>query len=203
MTRDPPAAVYQARGLIHAGAGQQAAAIDSYGAALRLDPRDTKTRGYRGWTYLSIDAPRLALTDFDAWLREVPTSAEAMIGRGSARIRMKRLDSAIADATAAEKQGPLTDRLLYDLACVYAQAATLAEAEPQPLRPAKDPRGTRRAAQYEQKAIQFLRRAMEELAAEKRSKFWRDQVMTDPALAGIRRGKLFEQLAKEYGQIGK
>ncbi len=192
VTRDPPAAVYEARGLIHAGAGQQADAIDSYGAALRLDPRDTKTRGYRGWTYLSIDAPRLALTDFDAWLREVPTSAEALVGRSSARIRLLRLDEAVSDAVAAEKQGSLTDRLLYHLACVYAQASA------QETRPEQK----RRAEFYEKKALMYLRRAMEELPAEKRRSFWRDQVRTDPALATLRRGRSFEQVGKEFGLVG-
>lgn len=199
VTRDPPADVYQARGLIHAGAGQQPAAIDMYSAALRLDPRDTKTRGYRGWTYLSTDAPRLALADFEVWLGEAPASAEALIGRGSARIRLKQLDGAVADAAAAEKQGPLKGSLSYSLACIYSQAAAQTEDE---LRPAKDPRGTRQAAQYEQKAIRCLRLAMGEILAERRSGFWREQVLTDPALTMLRRGKMFAQMAKEFGQPG-
>ena len=202
VTRDPPAEVYQARGLIHAGAGQQPSAIDMYSAALRLDPHDKKTRGYRGWTYLSIDAPRLALADFEAWLAEAPASAEALIGRGSARIRLKQLDGAVADAAAAEKQGALTDRLLFNLACIYAQAAVQTEDEPRPQRPARDPRGARQAALYEQKAIKCLRLAIGELLADRRSAFWRNQVLTDPALTMLRRGKMFAQMAKEFGQPG-
>jgi tetratricopeptide (TPR) repeat protein len=195
-TKVVPAEVYQARGLIHAGAGQQPAAIDMYSAALRLNPKDTKTRSHRGWTYLSIDAPRLALADFEAWLREAPASPEALIGRASARVRLKQLDAAVADAVAAEKVGLLTDRLLFNLACVYAQAAVLAEDAP-----GQNRRAARRLA-YEEKAAQYLRRTLEEMSAEKRSKFWRGQVMTDPALVSLRRGKMFVQLGKDFGQSG-
>ena len=101
-----------------------------------------------------------------------------------------------------KKQGALKGSLLYSLACIYAQAAAQTEAELRTTRPALDPRGARQVAQYEQKAARCLRQAMEELPAERRAAFWRDQVMTDPALAALRRGKLFKQLAKEFSQRG-
>ena len=91
----------------------------------------------------------------------------------------------------------MTDRLLFNLACVYAQAAVLAEAD----RSGRNPRGARQLA-YEQKAAQLLRRTLEEMPAEKRAKFWRGQVMTDPALAGLRRGKDFVQIGKDFGRAG-
>jgi len=197
-TREPPAEVYQARGLIHAGAGQLPAAIDMYSAALRQNPRDTATRCYRGWTYLLTEAVPLALADFEECLGEKPDYADALAGRGNAQIRLCRFSAAVADAEAAEKQGPVTDRLLYNLTRIYAQAAAQVEAEG---RSRRIPLSAERLTFYEEKALQYLGRTMEELPEERRVAFWRDQVQKDPALAGIRRGEGYSRLAQRYSQL--
>jgi tetratricopeptide (TPR) repeat protein len=199
VTREPAAGVYQTRGLIHAGAGELSAAIDAYSAALRQDPRDTTTRRYRGWTYLLADAAQLAVEDFEACLRADRDSADALAGRGRARVRLGQLAGALEDASAVEKQGSLTVRRFFDLACIYAQAAALVETE---ARTNRSPLGAARVAFYEDRALKHLRHTLEELPAERRAAFWREQVQANPALAPIRRGTAYFQLARQYGNQG-
>jgi serine/threonine protein kinase/predicted Zn-dependent protease len=192
----PVAEALQARGLLHAGKGQLRAAIDLFGAALRLNTRDTKTRGYRAWTYIAIGANRLALDDFEVCLREQPGSADYLTGRAGARARLRQVPEAIADAQAAEKAGPLTDRLCYHLSCVYSQAVAQQGLETG----AERNRKTEQAiARHEEKALLFLSRALEEQPEKDRSRFWRERVEKDPALAAIRSGRQYSQLARKYG----
>jgi tetratricopeptide (TPR) repeat protein len=198
VTPTVPAEVYQVRGLIHAGSGELPAAIDRYSAALLLAPRDTATRRLRGWAYLLSDAGPLALADFETCLKEEPASADALAGRGNARVRLKQLDGALEDAQAAEELGPLTYRLLYNLACLYAQARTQVEAGP-----GRTALAARQAAVCEAHALACLRRALEGLPEEQRPVAWRDQVQADPALAGVRRGPSYFQLAERYGPAKK
>jgi len=197
-TREPPAEVSQERGLIHARAGQLPAAIEMYSAALRLNPKDTVTRCLRGWAYLMTDAVRLALEDFEVCLKENPQSADALAGRGNARIRLKQLDGALADAEEAEKQGPVTDRLLYNLTRIHAQAVGLLEVEARTSRTALT---AQRLALSEARALRCLRRTLEEVPQDQRATFWREQVQTDPALAAIRKGAMYSQMAGDYGQV--
>ncbi len=199
-TREPPAEVFQERGLIHARAGQLSAAIDNYSVALRLDPTDRVTRSARAWAYLMTDAARLALDDFEVCLKADPTSADALAGRGNARIRLKQLDAALADAEAAEKQGPLNDRLLYNLTRIWAQAVVLLEVEARANRTAL---AAQRLALAETRALRCLRRTLEEVPQEQRTAFWREQVQTDPALAALRKLAPYAELARYYGQSNR
>jgi tetratricopeptide (TPR) repeat protein len=198
-TADPPLEVYQARGLIHGKMGQWPAAIEMYSAVLGRAPKDVKTRRYRGWTYLQEDAVRLALEDFEACLRQEPGDIDAQVGRGKARIKLRQPAEALADAAAAEKLGPLTDRLLYHLTGIYALAAAQAEVEAQA---GRDRLLGQRVTFYQDRALTLLRRALEEMPAEQRQAFWREQVETDPALVAIRRGAAYFRLAQQYGRVG-
>jgi tetratricopeptide (TPR) repeat protein/tRNA A-37 threonylcarbamoyl transferase component Bud32 len=195
-THEPAAEVLQARGLLHAGKGQLAAAIDLYSAALRLNKKDTKTRGHRAWTYFENGANRLALADFEVCLGEQPNSADYLTGRASVRVRLGQLPEALDDAEAAEKQGPLADRLCYHLSCVYAQAAAQKELE---ARSGRNLAAERAFAHYEEKSLKHLNGAMEEQPEKDRARFWRERVEKDPALAPIRGGRLYLQLARKYG----
>jgi tetratricopeptide (TPR) repeat protein len=195
----PAAKVFLARGLIHAQAGKLSAAIAAYHDALRMKPGDTATLCHRGWAHLLADAVPLGLEDFETCLKEDPASSAARVGRASARIRLKQLDGALADAREAEKQERLPARLLYHLACVYAQASLLADAEARPGRPGQS---SARGAAHQDRALGCLRRTLEEVPEEKRAAFWRSQVEKDPALAPIRRTAPYWQLARQYGQMG-
>jgi serine/threonine protein kinase/tetratricopeptide (TPR) repeat protein len=197
-TREAPAEVYQARGLIRAQAGELPAAVEMYTLALRQNPRDAATRRYRGWAYLLADAPRLALEDFEACLRDDPASADALAGRGGARVRLRQLDGALQDAAAAEEQGPLTDRLLYNLARLYAQAADQLEAESRGARPGPG----QRSAHCRAEAVDHLRRALEALPEDRRAAFWRKEVEADPAWTGLRHDGRYGTLAARYAAPG-
>jgi tetratricopeptide (TPR) repeat protein len=190
----PPAEVYRARGLIHAATGQLSKAIQCYSNALEHDPRDVETRRYRGWAYLLIDATQLALADFEACLKTNANDADARVGRGNARIRLKRLEEALADAEQVEKQRPRSDRLLYHVAIIYSQAAAQLQADPRTPRDS----GFRWRSACEERAVDFLARALEELPAERRQAFWRGKVEADPELAPIRAGEKYRRLAQLY-----
>jgi hypothetical protein len=187
-----------------------------YTLALRESPRDLETRCLRGWTYLLTDGVWLALSDFENCLEDgeigdeqnARHKADALAGRGNARIRqrgvatnpdvrLKLLTEAIADAEAAQKQGQASDRLLYNIACIYAQAATQLEAEG---KAGRDRLTSQREAYFEEKALLFLGRAMEELPEGNRHRFWNKTVEGDPALAGIRRCRGYFQLAQRFNR---
>jgi tetratricopeptide (TPR) repeat protein len=200
-TKEPEPKVLQARGHLYAQTGRVSAAIEAYSTALRLfDPRDlpniTQTRGYRGWTYLECGAAQLALEDFEACLRQQPASADFLTGRASARVRLRQWRQALDDAAGAEKQGRLSPQLLYYLSCVYAQAAGQAALE---ARTGRDSLAVRSQAVYEDSALKYLQRALGEMPEERRGKFWRDQVQSDPGLAAVRRTPLYLQMERQYG----
>ncbi len=196
----PAPEVLLARGLIHARAGQLIPAIETYGARLRLQPDDMGTRSQRGWAYLQTDALRLALADFETCLAHNPQSADFLLGRGLARIRLKQLDGALADAEEAAKRGPLTDRLLYHLAQLYAQAVNQMELES---RARRDRLTTQRLGLCAAKAVDFLQRALAALPEERRSSFWHNQVRIDPLLNPIRQERGYLLLARQFLQPGR
>jgi tetratricopeptide (TPR) repeat protein len=114
-----------------------------------------------------------------------------------AELRQKLLDEATADAEAAERQGPVTDRLLYNIARIHAHAAAQLDAE---ARTGRDQRASRRCTLHRERTLDYLRRALEMVPAERRAAFWRDQVQADPALQGIRQGVPYYELEKRYGR---
>jgi tetratricopeptide (TPR) repeat protein len=199
LTPNPVPETLQARGLLHAEKGQFREAIELYSAVLRLDPRDTKTRRHRAWTFFQSGSNRLALEDFDVCIREQPDSADHadhLTGRAGAHVRLRQVAEAIADAEAAEKHGPLTYRLCYHLSCAYAQAATQTalEAGSGPNR-----RAAQVVARYAEKAGLLLKRALEQQPEKDRPGFWREHVAKDPALTAIRGERLYSHLARKYG----
>jgi tetratricopeptide (TPR) repeat protein len=209
-TAKPPALVYQSRGLIHAEMGEVREAIDLYTLALGQEPGDTSTRCLRGWLYLLTDSVRLGLKDFEECLRQDPHSGDALAGRGTARIRLRLLvdpraaerrqellAGTMADAEEAERQGPVTDRLLYNLARLYAQTGVQLDAD---ARAGQGRRAAELASRYQERALDYLRRTLEMIPAERRARFWRDQVEADPALKGIPRGAEYFQLEARYGR---
>ena len=88
------------------------------------------------------------------------------------------------------------DRLLYNVACIYALAAGQAELE---ARAGRDREARGRLEMYVGKASQCLAQAMEARPRDKQAAFWREIVRNDPALAAIRRGTMYAQLETKYG----
>ena len=125
------------------------------------------------------DALRPALDDFDAALKLNPNDADALAGRGTA-LMMRGRAADVAEATAAAEKSlrprPWTVPRLMACAGIYARAAGVLEA-------ANDPE----AGRCLRRALGLLREAMALVPAKERPTFWRDGVLTDPALLPLQR----------------
>jgi tRNA A-37 threonylcarbamoyl transferase component Bud32 len=197
--KTPTHEVYLARGVIYAEMGKLPKAIEMYTLALTKEPKHTKTRCQRGWAYLFNDAVRPALEDFEICLKEDSANVDAVIGAGNARIRLRELDAALALAGQAEKkQSRLTDRMLYNLARIYAQAAGQLQIEARTFRYPIDRTAAENRSECQRKALNHLRQATDKLRPERRAGFWQTQIPADPALAAIRETFEFRQLAARY-----
>ena len=119
-TGKPLESVYRGRGLARAELGQYPGAIEDFTKALELHPTSA-VQAYRGWTHLVVDAPKLALRDFELAIELDPKNGDAYNGRGFVRASLGRHREAIQDAAEALRLGPTSPRLLYNAARIYAQ----------------------------------------------------------------------------------
>ncbi len=182
---------HRARGLLHAQRREYSAAVEAYTQALLLR-RDADILSNRGWAYLMQDAVRPALDDFDAALKLKPNDADALAGRGTA-LTMRGRVADVAEATAAAEKSlrprPWTAPRLMACARIYTRAASVLEA-------AKEPE----AARCLQRALGLLREAMALVPEKERRTFWRDGVLTDPALLPLQRTAGMLDLQRAYGR---
>src|SRR5262249_12366782 len=106
LRKGPPTPeVYFFRGLIHL----QVRAYPKAVAAFTCSPvlrKDADVLSYRGWTYLRLDAARLARADFEAALRRDKRHANAWCGLGLARVRLGQVAAGVADAEKALRYAP-------------------------------------------------------------------------------------------------
>jgi serine/threonine protein kinase/Tfp pilus assembly protein PilF len=179
------AAVYELRGLAREGIQDHAGAIADAGAALALssDKEKVELLARRGWLYIVVDAPRLALRDFEDAIRLDPSHGDAHAGRGSARLRLGEHHEAVADAEKALGLGEPTARMLYKAARVYALAAVVAAAEVRKRGPATAPL----VARYQDRAVALLREALKRMPRDQQAAFWHEVFSSDPALRALRR----------------
>jgi tetratricopeptide (TPR) repeat protein len=195
LARSPAAEVFKARGLIHFRQREWLQAIDKYTRALALAEdaaEDAETLNLRGWAYLQLAAPQPAFADFDEALGWDPQYAEALCGRGLARVLRGEVREAVADTDAAVRAGPPTQRLLLGAARTYARAAILA---------ARGPRARRQqAAGYEDRAVDMLQAAARRVPPARQADFWRVNVQGEPALARLWRNPRMLRLARSLGQ---
>src|SRR5579864_2980471 len=169
--------VYRGRGLARAELGQYPGAIEDFTKALELHPTSA-VQAYRGWTYLVVDAPKLALRDFELALELDSKNGDAYNGRGFVRAKMGLHRAAIQDAEEALRQGPPSPRLLYNAARIYAQC------------PGRGP----------ERALDLIQQALNLLPADQRRAFWSTHIRTDAALAALRRYPSFARLDGELSQ---
>ncbi|MCE9530187.1 MAG: protein kinase [Planctomycetes bacterium] len=195
LAAKPSAALCKARGLIHTQYREYAGAVAMYTRALVSVPNDSETLRLRGWVYLLLDAAKPALDDFERALKSEPNNADALAGRGNARIRVRMVKEGMADAEAALKHGPKTDRLLYNVAAIYAIAVGQMEAE---VRTGKDRQAMSRLAACEEKAFSCLGLALDARTPQSRTAFWSEVVQKDPVWEPIRRSSKYDQLAIKY-----
>jgi tetratricopeptide (TPR) repeat protein/predicted Ser/Thr protein kinase len=185
------AEVYQARALIHGELHEYLKAIEAYDQAARLRP-DTRSLTLCGWAYLKLDAPRPALTKFEAALALQATNADALCGRGMAHLWLGDGPQAVADIEAALRLRPHDPEFLLQAACIHAQASRLLEARGGAM--------DRRAAQWREQAVARLRALMNEVTEEKRRAFWHDRIESEKALAPVLRSEGYLELARVYGR---
>jgi tetratricopeptide (TPR) repeat protein len=180
---------FNARGLIHAHLRQYPEAVDAFSKALTLKP-DADTRCSRGWVYLRLEYPKLALADFETALSVKPSSAEALSGRGRTRVLLGEIKPGIADAEQAVQLEPYSPRYLFNAACVYASAASQMESRRQP--------SGANVVYYQDRAARLLRDALDQVPEKGRAAFWNDHIRNEPALSKLRRWPIMQRLAKTY-----
>jgi eukaryotic-like serine/threonine-protein kinase len=174
-TGKPQESVYRGRGLARAELGQYPGAVEDFTKALELHP-SSAVQAYRGWTHVVVEAPRLALRDFELAIELDSNNADAYNGRGFVRASLGRHREAIQDAQEALRRGPTSPRLLYNAARIYAQCP--------------DP--------YRQRALELIQQALSSLPVDQRQAFWSTHIRTDAALAALRRYRLFVRLDSEF-----
>jgi tetratricopeptide (TPR) repeat protein/predicted Ser/Thr protein kinase len=193
----PSVALYHERGLAREKLGRLTEAVEDYSLALGAGPKDEERGALylsRGQDYLALDALQPALRDFEEALRLQPDNANAALGRALVRVKLGDIVKGVADAERAVKDDPNEPSLWHGAARVYAQAAALVKAPPG--------RETEQAilrAQYQQKAIVLLRKALDLTPAGQRQGYWRKNVMKDAALDPIRNHPEFVRLTAQLG----
>jgi tetratricopeptide (TPR) repeat protein len=186
--------VYRARADVLARLGRYPAALADYSRVLELKP-DAATLSARGWTYVVMDAPKLALADFQEALRRDLGYGEGYLGRGHARLLLGEVTEGLADVEEGLRRGPPSARLLYNAARAYAQGARAVK------RPGRLPSPLQ--LQYQQRAVELLADALELVPAAQRAAFWNNYVQPDPALAPLRQEPGYLELAARYGAAAR
>jgi tetratricopeptide (TPR) repeat protein len=124
----------------------------------------------------------VALRDFEQAIRLDPSLADALAGRGTARVGLGEYREAVADAESAARLDPSDHRVVYKAARIYALAAVAATSEVR----SKGRGGVALPAKYEDRAIELVGAARDRVPAAERSTF-ETVLQTDPALGTIRR----------------
>jgi tetratricopeptide (TPR) repeat protein len=186
------AVFYQVRGLIHTKRGEHAQAVEAYSRSLFLKS-DVKTLSYRGWAYLALESPRLALPDFDAALQGESKNRDALCGRGLARVQLGHAAEALLDAEAALRQAPNPDRrLVQSCARIYARAVGVFEATGE--RTAEGGRAYR----CQERALQLVRETLQLVPQVERAAFWHSQVSGDPAFRSLHNTQGWRDLIRAF-----
>jgi tetratricopeptide (TPR) repeat protein len=196
---EPAVEPLQYRGLARVGRKDFAGAIADYTRALALDPDSPRLLAYRGWAYLFDEAPKPALRDFESAVRLAPSDAAALAGLGLARVRLGQYREAIDAAEASLRQAGSAPEpaALHRAARIFALAAAGEAAEA----PRRGLGWLQTADQASQRAEALLADAIRRLPADERATFWREVVLTDPALAFLRRRPSFATLAAWYTRL--
>ena len=185
--------VLEMRGLARLAQEDFPGAISDFTRALELRPgpaREVEARllNRRGWTWHLVDAPRLALADFESSLRLSQEQSDAHGGRGLARIRLGQWRPAIADADAAVRlalNAPTPDdsadaraQADFNAARIYAQAIDCAAREVG----REGERAVSLCRRYRARSLELLDRALRQIPDPAR----RREFLDDPALRPLR-----------------
>jgi serine/threonine protein kinase/Tfp pilus assembly protein PilF len=191
---DPVSDVHLARAQARTHLHDAAGAVEDFSWLLARKP-DWSLHAHRGWAYLHCEAWQLALRDFERAVALNPRSGAAHHSRGIALVKLGRYRQGIADAETALRLGPAVPELLYNVACVFAQAAARAEAD------GGEPNRQALAAGYRDRALALLHKALDQLAqAEQRTAFWQENIQSDRDLDPLRQTPEFQKLQAQYGK---
>jgi eukaryotic-like serine/threonine-protein kinase len=192
--------LFRARGLARANLGDDPGAVEDYNRSLALDPEASNIRTRRGWTYV-LNPDRLALADFERAITLNPRNGDARNGRGFVLTRLGRYREAIEDAEKALVLGPPVTEIIYNAACIFAQASGKARTDADAR---EDAAGRRElSTRYASRAVDLIRQSLGKLPAGRRAEFWRQSIAPDPALDPIRETPAFVQLNGEFAAAGK
>jgi tetratricopeptide (TPR) repeat protein len=199
--------LFRGRGLARMKLGKYPEAVEDYTRALERAP-DADIYQHRGWAHFFAEAWKLALRDFSKAIELDPAAGDAYTGRGLARVMLGDYRGAVADAEAALRRRPTTPEMLHNIACIFAQAATRAEADPLtlPSPPSDGGEGRVRgeadrqslADSYRRRALKAVHQTLAMLPPEERSSFWRDKILPDAALTPLHNDPEFQRLKQEY-----
>jgi len=187
----PTARICELRGVAREEIKDFAGAIEDFTNAVALKGNRAVLLRRRGWLYIVVDAPRLALDDFEASILLDGSSGDAYNGRGAARLRFGEHREAVADAEKALSLGEPKPDLYYKAARVYAVAAIAAAAEMRK----KGDETVALVSRYQDRAADLLLEALKRLPPERRASFRNDVILTDPQLRPLRRRVLSLDLA--------
>jgi tetratricopeptide (TPR) repeat protein/tRNA A-37 threonylcarbamoyl transferase component Bud32 len=182
---------YRLRGLLRKRLGRTAGAVEDLTRALVGGPDSSNVRTKRGWSYL-LESRGLALQDFDRAIELNSANSDALTGRGYALVLLGRYEEGVAAAEQAVRLAPDVPDLLYNAACVFAQAVREAKAD----LGEGDPRSL--AARYGERALDLIHNALDLKPAGERAAFWRDVIDSDAALDPIRGVDGFARLEAKY-----
>jgi tetratricopeptide (TPR) repeat protein len=195
----PAPEIYEARGLARTALKDYDGGILDYTQAINLEPT-SKRYALRAWVHVFREAPRQALRDFDEAIKRDGANGDAFAGRGYAHIRLGHMTEALADADKALRHAPPAKeqarRHLYNVARIFAQAAGQVKVDARaPYRRTQDQR-----SDYQERAVELIRKALGSLSTDQRMEFWRDYIQEDAAFNPIRRSEGFAQVAAKYAR---
>src|SRR5262249_33567068 len=149
---------------------------------------------HRGWAHFFSDALKLALRDFTKAIELKPEAGDAYTGRGLARGMVGDGPGAVGGARAGVSRRHTTPEAMRNGAWLLPQGPGRADAGP-------GSNHSELAEGYLRRAVELVRRTLEMLRAEDRPSFWRDKILTDPALTPIRDDLEFKRLQPVAGGI--
>ncbi len=186
---------FRARARARTAIREYKTAAEDYSRVLDQMPNDMAALAGRGWSYLFLEAWKLALDDFERMIKIDKASGDGYNGRGYALVKLGKYREATADADAAVRLGgPQPARTLYNASRIFAQALQQAEADPLE----QTPRGKRNREDYEDRALRLLSQSLIELPDGDRGLFWKETVERDAALLPLRRNPRFVKMAESY-----
>jgi eukaryotic-like serine/threonine-protein kinase len=190
---EPLPDVYRGRGQARMKLGKYVEAAQDYARVVEKTP-DAEIYQHLGWAHFFADAWKLAQHDFSKAIGRNPDLSDAYTGRGLAHVMLGQHAEAVADAEKALARKPASAEMMHNIACIYAQASVLADADL-----ASNDRQAL-AMNYRRRAVDALSRTLAMVPAEERGTFWRGKIVHDAALAPLRNEIDFQRLEKLAAQ---